>query len=355
MKYLLAYQVPLFAFLSIFLPGWWSFSAVFYAFGFIPLLELFMPATEENMSKAEEELAKKDPLYDWMLYGNVPFLFAIVICYLMVIGGPGLSSLEVTGKTLSVGFVLGALGINVGHELGHRKKGVNKFLAKCLLLCTQYMHFIIEHNRGHHKRVSTEEDPASAPMGMTLYEFVPRSIILSYISAWNLESERLNKQQLPFFSHHNEMIRFTIIQLSVLVAVGAIFGLPVLGLYMLACLIGISSLEIVNYIEHYGLRREKTSGSSYERVQPHHSWNSNHVYGRLVLYELTRHSDHHYMASRPYQVLRHFDDTPQMPTGYPGMMLLSTIPPIWFAVMNPRAKQIMQQHYPEQHESLMGA
>jgi alkane 1-monooxygenase len=242
-----------------------------------------------------------------------------------------------------MGVACGALGINVAHELGHRVKALDRALSKTLLASSLYMHLIIEHNLGHHRHVSTDQDPASAERGISLYRFLPRSIWGGLRSAWRLEAERLAAAGLAFWSPANEMIRFTLIQLGLLAAVYAIFGLPGLLGYLMTAAVGIGLLETVNYIEHYGLRRQKKASGRYERVMPHHSWNSSHPYGRLMLYELTRHSDHHYLASRPYQILRHFEEAPQMPAGYPAMVLLATVPPLWFAVMNPRVDRVMGQ------------
>ena len=197
------------------------------------------------------------------------------------------------------------------------------------------MHFFIEHNRGHHKNVSTPEDPSSARKGEMLYAFWFRSVIYSYLSAWKIEQDRLNKKGEPFISYDNEMMRFQVIQLSLLALIWWQFGWLIMLYFVAAATIGFLLLETVNYIEHYGLLRE-LKGDRYERVMPRHSWNSNHVIGRIVLFELSRHSDHHYIASRKYQILRHINESPQMPTGYPGMMLMATFPPLWFYVMNKR-------------------
>ena len=209
-----------------------------------------------------------------------------------------------------------------------------------LLLTSLYMHFYIEHNKGHHKRVATPEDPSSARYGEWLYAFYFRSVIFSYISAWEIAGNDVKKKGRSVFSFYNEMIRFHFIQFLFVAAIWIIFGWFACLCFLVAAVIGFLLLETVNYIEHYGLQRKSTGDGKYERAMPAHSWNSDHVIGRLFLFELSRHSDHHYLASRKYQVLRHHDDSPQMPTGYPGMMLLSLFPPLWFIVMNNRVKKI---------------
>ena len=251
------------------------------------------------------------------------------------VGGIVWTKFELVGKLFAMGICCGVIGINLGHELGHRFTKFERFLAKSLLLTSMYMHFIIEHNRGHHNRVATDEDPATARRGEILYFFWIRSIIFGYISAWKLEMERLKKMEIPFFSLKNEMIQFVLIQGSFAGLIFILFGLKGMIFFLLAALIGGLLLETVNYIEHYGLQRIKNKvTNTYEKVFPTHSWNSNHKIGRIYLFELTRHSDHHYVASRKYQILRHFDESPQMPFGYPSMMVIATIPPLWFFVMH---------------------
>jgi alkane 1-monooxygenase len=210
------------------------------------------------------------------------------------------------------------------------------------LLTSLYMHFFIEHNQGHHKNVSTTDDPASAKEGEWIYTFFFRSVIGGYISAWKLENNRLKKQGKSALSFSNEMIRYQIIQLSFIGLIFAIFGLVPMLSFIGAAIFGFLTLETVNYIEHYGLSRKKNEFGAWEKTLPIHSWNSNHPVGRILLFELTRHSDHHYIANRPYQVLRHFDESPQMPTGYPGMMVMSLFPPVWFWVMGKELKKLKE-------------
>ena len=196
------------------------------------------------------------------------------------------------------------------------------------------MHFIIAHNKGHHKYVSTPHDPASAKFGEPLYLFWIRSITGVYAESWNIANAEMKKKGLPAFHWKNEMLRFQLIQITFCILIVYFFGFAGFAYFFGAAIMGILLLETVNYIEHYGLSRKPTGDGKYERAMPHHSWNSNHVIGRLMLFELSRHSDHHYQASRKYQLLRHHDNSPQLPTGYPGSMLLAAIPPLWFRVMN---------------------
>ncbi|GMQ29159.1 alkane 1-monooxygenase [Algoriphagus confluentis] len=332
-KYLLVYIIPLVVAFSLWSANAWSYSALIFVFGLIPLVELFTRSSSKNLEALEEELVKKDRAYDWILYFLVPVQYAMLAYFLFQISQEGLSISTKIGMALAYGMSCGVLGINAAHELGHRSTWYEQLMSKMLLLTTLYMHFFIEHNRGHHRNVATDEDPASSRLGENVYTFFFRTITGSYRSAWRLEKERLNKKSLPFWSLENEMLRFQLIQLVLLGAIWFAFGWETLLFFGLGALVGILLLETVNYIEHYGLRREKKNGH-YERTLPIHSWNSNHPIGRMILLELSRHSDHHYIASRKYQVLRHHEESPQMPTGYPGMMLLALIPPLWFRVMN---------------------
>jgi len=324
---------------SLLFGGLWSYALLIYAFGFIPLAELLFKPNPENLSKAELELVKADRLYDFLLYLVVPAQFGLIFLFAWQVTHFDWKWWELLGMTWAVGICCGVLGINVAHELGHRTKKYEKFLAKVLLLSSLYMHFFIEHNRGHHANVST---PDEASRGEVIFAFWSKSVWFSYLSAWNLELRRLKKKGLPVVSMHNEMLVYQVVQLAFIGLIYAVFGLHAMLLFLGASAIGILLLETVNYIEHYGLRREVTAHGRYEQVQPHHSWNSDHPVGRLLLFELSRHSDHHHRAGRKFQTLRHIENTPQMPTGYPGMMVMALIPPLWFAIMNPKVDQLHQ-------------
>lgn len=334
----LKYTTPLLLFIMAWLAfqnkGWLCLLPVLYAFGAIPLLELFLKPDAANLEAAEEELVKKDPTYDWILYGVVILQVITLLVFLNSYAQPGLTLFDKLARALSMGILCGGFGINVGHELGHRVKNGEQMLAKMALLTSMYIHFFIEHNKGHHKNVATFKDPSSARFGESVYRFWPRTIVYSFLGAWKIACKETLAKGKNCWSLSNEMIRDQLLQVLVLLVIATLFGLEVLGLFLVAAVVGMLLLETVNYIEHYGLSRKELAPGQYERTLPRHSWNSNHVVGRLMLFELSRHSDHHYLASRKYQVLRHFDEAPQMPTGYPGMMLLSLLPPLWFKVMN---------------------
>lgn len=346
-KYLSPLLIYVGALQSFTLHGINCFIPLIYSWVIIPALELAIPANPANLDAAEEVIARNDRFYDYILYLIVLLLFPTLWLFLESMRDPMLTSWERAGRIGSMGMLCGTFGINVGHELGHRHKRYEQWLAKASLLTSLYMHFFIEHNRGHHKRVATPEDPSSAKFNEPVYLFWLRSGVFSYLSAWHISNKETTKKGWKLFSVHNEMIQLHIIQGMFLLAIYWLYGAKILSYYVMAAVIGMLLLETVNYIEHYGLLRQKQLSGNYERAMPHHSWNSNHVLGRVMLFELSRHSDHHYLASRKYQLLRHHDESPQMPTGYPGMMLLSLVPPLWFRIMNPRVKFYSRQIQPD--------
>jgi alkane 1-monooxygenase len=333
-KYLFIWTGVAAGWISINGPGLFSYSLPIYAFVLIPLLELLLRADPQNLAEAEQELVKADRWYDIQLYLIVPVQVGLVATLCWRLTDDSLTTAEIVGKIWSTGIGCGVMGINVAHELGHRSTWYEQLMAKVLLLTSLYMHFYIEHNRGHHKNVSTPADPASARRGENLYFFAIRSVWGSYWSAWELEHKRLRKLGKSPFSLRNEMLVYQLIQGAMLALIGIFMGWFVLLGFVLAATSGFLLLEAVNYIEHYGLQRKCSPSGVYEAVSHKHSWNSDHLIGRLLLFELSRHSDHHYRAARKYQTLRHMDGSPQMPTGYPGMLVLATVPPLWFAILH---------------------
>lgn len=336
LKYLLSFIPILAVYWGFTMGGLWTFSGVIVAFVIIPTMELFTPGTTINRTDETTMSTLKSRFFDVLLYLNLPLLYGLILYFCHIVLTEYLAAYELIGMTASLGVIIGAAGINVGHELGHRLTWYEQTMSKMHLLTALYMHFFIEHNRGHHKHVATDRDPASAKLNQSLFAFQWQSIVGGFLSAWQLEKERLHKAGKPTFHPDNAMVWFILIQVLYLVAIFYFFNGLVVLLVSIAALIGVLQLETVNYIEHYGLRRQKLPNGRYEPVMPYHSWNSNHDVGRIVLYELTRHSDHHFKSTRKYQVLRHFEESPQLPFGYPGSMLLATFPPLWFKVMNKR-------------------
>ncbi|MDQ2768940.1 MAG: alkane 1-monooxygenase [Bacteroidota bacterium] len=336
LRYLTAYTLPLSAALGLWLGGAWTWLTLAYAFGLVPLLEWLRPPGPATSGEPAATEAKRHAFFDGLLYLNVPLQYGLLGYFLYSLHTRGFSAAETAGAVLSVGICCGALGINVAHELGHRARNWEQRLAQALLLSTWYAHFFIEHNRGHHRHVATPLDPVTARLHESFWRFLPRAVGGEYRSAWALEAERLHRLGQPWARPGNQMLQLLVAQLLLTGAVLAGFGGAGLLAWLGAATVGYVLFQLVNYVEHYGLLRRRTVAGIYERVQPHHSWNSEHALGRILLYELTRHSDHHYQAARPYHTLRHQPASPQMPTGYPGMMLLAAVPPLWFRVMNPR-------------------
>lgn len=337
-KYTTPFVLYLLCYLAFTNAGIYCWIPLIYVFAFIPVLELFIAPDSKNLDAIEEQLAKSNKFYDIIIWMTVPLQFISLYLFLKSFEA-SLSTVDMVGRIVAMGLLCGAFGINAAHELGHRTNAFEQFLAKSLLLTSLYMHFFIEHNKGHHKHVATPNDPSTAKYKQTVYAFWVQTFIGTYRSAWHIAIDESKKKNriLPMFN--NEMFLFQLIQFAFLLVILYFFGLSILLNFLGAALIGATLLETVNYIEHYGLSREKGEGPNYERVKPHHSWNSNHVIGRLMLFELSRHSDHHYLASRKYQILRNMDEAPQMPTGYPGMIVLSLFPPIWFSVMHRQMKK----------------
>ena len=343
LRYLVTFIAPAWGVVSLLGHGPWTWALPLHGFILVPVMELLLPRRPDPLSDAEEQAALNDPLFDVLLYLLVPMQWATLMLFFFQVGEAGLSWWEIAGRITSMGILCGIYGINAAHELGHRSTRWERDLARALLLTSLYMHFIIEHNRGHHRRVATPDDPASARYGEMVYTFWLRSIVFSWLSAWRIEADRMRKAGHAPYGVRNEMIHAVLWQIVLVAVVGLAFGTLVMFAFLGAAAIGILLLETVNYIEHYGLRRKRDTGGAYRRVLHVHSWNSDHLLGRLTLFELTRHSDHHWKASRPYQVLRSIDRAPQLPTGYPGTMLLSFVPPLFFKVMHARLQAMVQR------------
>ncbi len=340
LKYLCAYTVPLMALIGHLQLGVYTYLTPIYAFICIPLLELLTPSSSQNFDNETKLSKSKKKIFDWMLYINLPIVYGILFLTLYTVTTHTLSTFETIGIVISTGIVFGSNGINVGHELGHRFTN-ERFLGKALFLPALYMHFYVEHNYGHHQNVATKKDPATAKYNQPVYLFWITSSIGQYINAWKTQNLLLQKHNDSFISIKNDMFWYQIITLLYLFTITYFFGFLGLKIAILSALTGFLLLETVNYIEHYGLLRAKTSSHRYERVQEKHSWNSNHTLGRIMLYELTRHSDHHHRASKKYQVLDHHDQSPQLPFGYPTSVALALVPPLWFKVMNKRVPREM--------------
>ena len=342
LKYIFAYTIPASAYFSFISSGIWTYSTVFYAFLAIPILDILTGESKENLSEEDASYKKTKWIFDLMLYFNIPIVFGLLFIFYSNIQLNDYRTFEIVGLVLSGGILLATNGINVAHELGHRTPYFERFFSKMLYMPCLYMHFYIEHNFGHHLNVATPEDGASARYNQTLYSFWFSSVTRQYKSAWKIQIEMLNRKGLSFFSIKNDMLWYHLIQPIYLIGIYGLFSLKVMFIAILIGVVAFLFLECINYIEHYGLRRIKTEFGRYERVQPYHSWNSNFNVGRITLYELTRHSDHHYKSSKKYQILNSHQECPTLPFGYPTSILLSLVPPLWFRVMNPLVPKAMK-------------
>jgi alkane 1-monooxygenase len=340
LKYLSILLLPVTVYISFTSTGWLTFLPVVVFFGLIPSLELLFKPDKENFSKEQEQLEKENKIYSYILYATIPIQLIYLGYFFVVIQEPQLTYLDMAGRISAMGLMCGVIGINVGHELGHRNNRLDEFWGEVLLLTSLDTHFLPYHNRGHHLNVATPNDAATARKNELLYVFWIRSHFTSYAQAWQLENLRMKESGRSWFHLQNRMVIYTLANILLLLGIFYFFGLTVLIAFVLAAVVGILLLETVNYIEHYGLLRQKNKYGRYERVKRTHSWNSDHVIGKLMLFNLSRHSDHHYNGSKHYQLLKSLPESPQMPTGYPGMMLLSLFPPLWFRLMNKKVQEL---------------
>ena len=319
---------------------WLWLSPLFFYFG-IPLLDALIGEDPSNPPESEVPALEADPYYRWITYLLVPVLWASFIAICVFVASQPLSATGLLAMIINTGGGLG-FAINLGHEMGHKKSTLERWLAKLALAPACYGHFYIEHNRGHHRDVATPVDPASSRMGESIYRFVLREMPGGFRRAWQLERERLARCGKSPWSLDNEVLQPALISLALYGALVATLGWQILPFLLLSAFWGAFQLTSANYLEHYGLLRRKLENGRYEVCQPHHSWNSNHLFSNWALFHLQRHSDHHAHPTRRYQSLRNFPDLPRLPSGYFGMYLLAYVPPLWFRLMNPRLIEAVQ-------------
>ncbi|MGH8539514.1 MAG: alkane 1-monooxygenase [Stenotrophobium sp.] len=312
---------------------WWLPMIFFY--GVIPVMDWLIGEDRSNPPESIVPALEKDRYYRWAVYMAVTLQYISFFYGVWIVATYNLAWYEWIALVFGTGFV-GGIGINTSHELGHKTNTFERWLAKIALAQTGYGMFFVEHNRGHHVRVATPEDPATSRYGESFWQFYPRVVIGSHVSAWNLEKERLARQGKSAWHWSNHNLQAWSLTVILYSATLGLFGWKVLPFILLQALYGSSLLEVVNYLEHYGLCRQRLENGRYERCQPRHSWNSNHIVTNLMLYQLQRHSDHHANPTRSYQALRHFDESPQLPSGYASMVMLAYLTPLWFRVMNPK-------------------
>lgn len=321
-----------------------------FVFILVPVLDYVISTDKTNVPSSAVNAVAQDYFYKFVTLFWVYVQLGILIWTFYAVSIASFNWWEWVAFVSGTALITGGVGITVAHELGHKSEKMEQFYSKVLLMTVCYMHFIIEHNRGHHVRVATPEDPATSRFGESFYSFWIRSVKDGYLSAWDLEAERLRKKGVSVLSIQNQMIQFIFWPL---VFVGIAFvgfsswmdrlvwEIPVF--FFVQSVLGFSLLEIVNYLEHYGMERKKLPNGIYEKVTPIHSWNASHIVSNFLLFQLQRHSDHHAFAYKRYQVLNHSKESPQLPAGYSAMIVVALFPPIWFKIMNPRLKEWKQK------------
>ena len=313
--------------------GAWTAAGLLFVFVLIPLLEPLLGLRTDNdgTDGPVRQWVHDAPLWAW-----IPAQLALQVHALELVVDGALPGWQAVVAAISVGVVTAGGGIVVAHELIHRKTKAERAGGELLMASVTYTHFCIEHVYGHHRNVATPLDPVSSRLGESVYRFLPRAIFGSLISAISIERARTRRLGIPFFNLRHRIFRYAVTQ-ALIYAVLAITVGPVGVLFWAGqSLAAVLFLEVINYVEHYGLARRELEPGVYERVKPWHSWNASHRLTNWLLYNLQRHSDHHYLASRPYHLLRHYDDVPQLPAGYATMVLLALAPPLWRRVMDPR-------------------
>lgn len=335
-SFLIAYLVPALVLLGFYLGGWWHFLTPAVIFVLVPLLDLIIGVWPVNLDENEYKSIKEAVYFKLITLAYVPCQFALIIWAAHIAASGILQPFEWIGFTLSAGIVSGGIGITVAHELGHRSGRFEQNMAKALLSTVWYMHFFIEHNQGHHASVATPKDPATARFGESFYTFYPRTVFSGFKHAWLIEKRRLERRKSKLLPTQNQMVWFLFWPPVMTLALGIGFGPLAAAFFLAQAVVGFSLLELVNYVEHYGLERKQMENGQYEKVRPVHSWNSGEALTNSLLFNLQRHSDHHAHATRRYQTLRHFEESPQLPTGYAGMILLALVPPLWRKIMDPK-------------------
>jgi len=330
-------SLPFMAAGAVSLTGWSEFwwMGPIWILGIIPILDTLLGRDSANPPDWAVPQLEADRFYRWCTYLFLPLQLVGLAFGAWLVATGDLSWMSQLGLALTVGTV-GGVGINTAHELGHKRETIERRLSKVALAQTAYGHFYVEHNRGHHVRVSTPEDPASSRLGETFWEFLPRSVVGGVRSAWEIEAASMRRKGLPVWSPRNNVLNAWAISLALFGGLIVAFGWTIVPFLVIQAVFGFSLLEVVNYVEHYGLLRQKVANGRYERCQPQHSWNANNLASNLLLYQLERHSDHHANPTRRYQTLRHFDDVPQLPSGYALMLGVAYVPPLWRRVMDQR-------------------
>ncbi len=315
----------------------------------VPVLDLLLGKDPVNPSEEDVPNLSQEKFYRYLALSCLPLYFICLFStgYLLITWTE-LSILGQIGFVLSMGVVGGIIAINVGHEMIHKNTKLEKVAGGLLYSLVSYAGFIVEHIYGHHVHVSTPEDASSSRYKQSLYNFLPKAYVGNFKNAWKIQKKRLNKKGLGLLSSQNELIWYNLASVVAACLMGLFFtllGSDFLlgaGFFLAQSVVAFTLLEVINYIEHYGLHREIQSNGKYQRVNIEHSWNSNYFLTNMFLFQLQRHSDHHAYAARRYQVLRHHPESPQLPFGYATMFVIALVPPLWMAIMNPKVEAYYQ-------------
>lgn len=335
LRYALAYVIPGATLVGLALGGWWTWLAFLQSYVLFPVLDGLVPGDPRNPSPAEEGALSSRRAYRVLTASALPVQLVVLLAGGFVATAPGATAVEIVGATLAVGISSGAFGIVAAHELMHQRR-LERALARMLMASVSYAHFCVEHVQGHHVHVATPHDPASAPRGQGLYRFLLRTTGGSWRSAWRIETARLVRGGQGLLHPANRMIQDAALSGGFGVAAVLLWGWWGLVFFLAQSAVAIFQLEVINYIEHYGLRRRELAPGRFEPADSRHSWNTNRWLTNRALFNLGRHTDHHNHAGRRYQILRHDAAAPQMPAGYAAMFLLAFVPPLWRRVMDRR-------------------
>eukprot|EP00744_Colponema_vietnamica_P019376 GILI01027408.1.p1 GENE.GILI01027408.1~~GILI01027408.1.p1 ORF type:complete len:424 (+),score=103.25 GILI01027408.1:127-1272(+) len=343
--YFICFTLPAFTFLGYWLNLNWM--TIWFGFGLIPILDGIVPIDTDNLTDEERKEMEKKYIFriPLLLWGFLNIAMVLWGCY--VAANNLLSGWQMLGFVLGIGFNSGSIGMTVAHELIHKLTKLEKYTGTTMLAFYCYMHFAIEHVYGHHKNVATFKDPATSRFGENFYtSFYPRTVVGSWLSAWEQEVERLNRFKKPVWSMHNQMVWFTVIPLAIGLLVFKVLGFSGMLFFFVQSWVAFTMLEVINYVEHYGLQRKQLEDGKVEKVTIHHSWNAPQKMLNWFLFKLQRHSDHHANALKNYQVLDSFPESPQLPAGYAAMAVLALCPPLWRSIMDPLVLRYKNEKLP---------
>jgi len=325
-------------------PAWAAWFPMLFLFGAVPLADWLLGPSRQNPQEAEVSTLEQSRIYRWLTWLVLPVWLGLLAWVTHYWTSTPMSLSAQIGWLVSTGIIGGVLAINTAHELIHKDGRLEPAFGGVLLASVCYAGFKVEHLRGHHVHVSTPQDTSSARYGEIVYGFVPRAMVRNFRNAWGLEAKRLKQRGLPVLHWRNELLIWYSLSLLFALAAGWAWGWQAGAFFVMQGVIAGATLEIINYIEHYGLHRREIGEGRYERVDHRHSWNSNYRLTNWMLFQLQRHADHHANARRRYQVLRHFDDSPQLPAGYATMFVVALMPPLWKRVIDPRVRRHLAEH-----------